>query len=77
MPELIATVNSWAWGPVMLLLLLGTGVFLSLGLRFMTIRKIPVAFRLLLDGRKGQGAGDISPFSALITSLSATIGTGN
>jgi alanine or glycine:cation symporter, AGCS family len=77
MPELIATVNSWAWGPVMLLLLLGTGVFLSLGLRFMTIRKIPVAFRLLLDGRKGQGAGDISPFSALMTSLSATIGTGN
>jgi AGCS family alanine or glycine:cation symporter len=58
-------------------LLLGTGIYLSAGLRFMTVRKIPRAFSLLLSGRKGDGAGDISPFSALMTSLSATIGTGN
>lgn len=77
MSELITTINSWAWGPIMLVLLLGTGIYLSLGLRFITIRKIPGAFRLLLSGRKGEGAGDISPFSALMTSLSATIGTGN
>ncbi|PLW66881.1 alanine/glycine:cation symporter family protein [Pseudohalioglobus lutimaris] len=77
MTELIQTVNSWAWGPVMLVLLLGTGVYLSVGLRFMTLKKIPVALRLLLQGRKGKGEGDISPFSALMTSLSATIGTGN
>ena len=77
MTEVITTINGWAWGPVMLVLLLGTGVYLSLGLRFMTVRKIPVALRLLLQGRKGHGAGDISPFSALMTSLSATIGTGN
>jgi len=61
----------------MLVLLLGTGLYLSLGLRFMTVRKIPVALRLLLQGRQGRGEGDISPFSALMTSLSATIGTGN
>jgi len=77
MSELITAINGWAWGPVMLILLLGTGIYLSLGLRFVTIRKIPQAFRLLLSGRKGEGAGDISPFSALMTSLSATIGTGN
>ena len=77
MAELITTVNSWAWGPLMLALLLGTGLYLSLGLRFMTVRKIPVALRLLLQGRSGRGEGDISPFSALMTSLSATIGTGN
>lgn len=77
MAELIQTINGWAWGPVMLVLLLGTGFYLSLGLRFMTVRKIPVALRLLLQGRKGRGDGDISPFSALMTSLSATIGTGN
>lgn len=77
MTELIQSVNSWAWGPVMLVLLLGTGVYLSVGLRFMTLKKIPVALRLLLQGRKGKGEGDISPFSALMTSLSATIGTGN
>lgn len=52
-------------------------MYLSAGLRFLTIRKIPMAFKLLLSGRKGDGKGDISPFSALMTSLSATIGTGN
>ena len=77
MTDIITTINAWVWGPVMLVLLLGTGIYLSLGLRFITIRKIPIAFRLLLSGRKGEGGGDISPFSALMTSLSATIGTGN
>ncbi|MCR9104589.1 MAG: sodium:alanine symporter family protein [Gammaproteobacteria bacterium] len=77
MQELISQVNSIAWGPAMLVLLLGTGVYLSLGLRFMTIRKIPHAVRMLMSGRRGSGAGDISPFGALMTSLSATIGTGN
>ena len=73
----IHTINAWAWGPVMLVLLLGTGLWLTIGLRAMTIRSIPRAFRLLLGGRAGEGGGDISPFSALMTALSATIGTGN
>ena len=77
MRDLIVTVNGWAWGPVMLVLLLGTGVFLTLGLRFATLRRLPRAIGLLLRGRTGSGEGDISPFSALMTSLSATIGTGN
>jgi AGCS family alanine or glycine:cation symporter len=77
MVELIQTINGWAWGPVMLVLLLGTGLYLSIGLHFMTLRKIPAALRYLLQGRQGRGEGDISPFSALMTSLSATIGTGN
>ncbi|MFO7550368.1 MAG: sodium:alanine symporter family protein [Haliea sp.] len=77
MTDVITTINSWAWGPVMLVLLLGTGLYLSIGLRFLTLRNIPRAFALLLGGREGHGKGDISPFSALMTSLSATIGTGN
>jgi AGCS family alanine or glycine:cation symporter len=77
MTEIITTVNGWAWGPVMLVLLLGTGLYLTIGLRFLTLRRIPMALRLLLQGRDGKGEGDISPFSALMTSLSATIGTGN
>lgn len=77
MSDLIVTINAWAWGPLMLLLLLGTGIYLTLGLRLITIRRIPRAFGLLLRGRVGAGGGDISPFSALMTSLSATIGTGN
>ncbi|WP_116364008.1 alanine/glycine:cation symporter family protein [Parahaliea mediterranea] len=77
MTEIIQAINAFAWGPVMLLLLLGTGIYLSIGLRFATVRRIPTALGLLLRGRKGQGEGDISPFAALMTSLSATIGTGN
>ena len=77
MTEVIQTVNGWAWGPVMLILLLGTGVYLSAGLRLLTLRRIPSAFMLLFRGRSSQGEGEISPFSALMTSLSATIGTGN
>jgi AGCS family alanine or glycine:cation symporter len=75
--ELIGSINALAWGPVMLVLLLGTGVYLTLGLGFLTLRKLPTGFGLLLRGRRGAGDGDISPFSALMTSLSATIGTGN
>lgn len=79
MSELIGTINSLAWGPYMLVLLLGTGIYLSLGLGFLTLRRLPAGFAMLLRGRRGAGAdsGDISPFSALMTSLSATIGTGN
>lgn len=77
MTDLITVINGWAWGPLMMLLLLGTGLYLSAGLRFMPVRKLHVGLRLMLQGRKGTGEGDISPFSALMTSLSATIGTGN
>ena len=65
------------WGPVMLVLLLGTGVFLTIGLRAMPWRHLIEGFRLLWRGRADQGAGDITPFQALMTALSATIGTGN
>jgi AGCS family alanine or glycine:cation symporter len=61
----------------MLFLLLGTGVFLTIGLRGMTISRIPYAFGQLLQGRKGSGDGEISPFNALMTALSSTVGTGN
>ncbi|MEL7045132.1 MAG: sodium:alanine symporter family protein [Pseudomonadota bacterium] len=77
MAELITRVNAIAWGPAMLVLLLGTGIYLTVGLRFLTLRRLPGGFAMLLRGRSGQGDGDITPFRALMTSLSATIGTGN
>ena len=77
MADLIHAINSWIWGPIMLFLILGTGIYLSLGLRFLTVRKIPAAFGMLLRGTRGAGEGEISPFGALMTALSATIGTGN
>ncbi|WP_461481734.1 alanine/glycine:cation symporter family protein [Porticoccus sp.] len=75
--SLINAVNGFIWGPVMLALILGTGLYLTLGLRGMPIRKIGYGFRQLFLGRRGSGEGDISPFNALMTSLSATVGTGN
>ena len=77
MEALVTTINGYAWGPGMLVLLLGTGIFLTFGLGFLTLRRLPQAFRLLLTGLNSQGEGDIAPFRALMTSLSATIGTGN
>ena len=74
----ISLINGFAWGVPMLVLILGTGLFLSVGLKFMSIARIPFGFRLLWKGRiPGYDAGEISPFNALMTSLSATIGTGN
>lgn len=75
--DFIHYVNGLVWGEPMLVLILGTGVFLMLGLRAMPWRRIPHAFRLLWSGRLGSGRGDISPFNALMTALAATIGTGN
>jgi AGCS family alanine or glycine:cation symporter len=77
MEEFITTVNGYAWGPAMLVLLLGTGIFLTLGLGFLSLRRLPLAFKLLFTGFSSHGSGDIPPFRALMTSLSATIGTGN
>lgn len=75
---IIGAVNGFVWGPVMLILILGTGLYLSVGLRFLPVRLIPEGFRLIWQGRKeGKEEGEISPFNALMTSLSATIGTGN
>jgi AGCS family alanine or glycine:cation symporter len=63
----------------MLVLILGTGLFLQAGLKIMPILKLGFGFKLLWKGRTppAGGKGEISPFNALMTSLSATIGTGN
>jgi len=74
----IGTLNGIVWGPIMLALILGTGLFLSVGLKFMPIRMIKEGFILVFKGRReDKKEGEISPFNALMTSLSATIGTGN
>ena len=75
--DIVGTINGVVWGPIMLALILGTGLYLSIGLAGLPLRKIGYGFRLLYQGRKGSGEGDISPFNALMTSLSATVGTGN
>jgi len=73
----ITQLNNIVWGPAMLVLILGTGIYLMLGLRLMPFRQLGYGLRTLWQGRVGRGAGDITPFNALMTSLSATVGTGN
>jgi len=71
----ITWLNSYLWGPPMLILLFGTHLFLTFRLRFLQ-RHIGTAIRLSFSGDR-QGAGDVSQFGALATALAATIGTGN
>ncbi|WP_432408939.1 alanine/glycine:cation symporter family protein [Wukongibacter sp. M2B1] len=73
---IIGKVNSFAWGGFMILFLVGTGVILTLGTRIVQFRKLGYAFKLLFS-KEHVGEGDITPFQALMTSLAATIGTGN
>jgi len=67
------------WGPVMLVFLLGTGLFLTLGLRGMTFRRVVYGLRMLWRGRRAEPGSDgqIPPFNAMSIALAATIGTGN
>ena len=74
--ELVSGLNSLVWGVPMLVLILGTGIYLTVMLNFLPWRKLAEAFRQLVAKPTGRN-GEISPFSALMTSLSATIGTGN
>ncbi len=75
--NLFNQLNGIVWGPAMLVLILGTGLFLMLGLRLMPLMRLGYGFRMLWKGRVSKEEGDITPFNALMTSLSATIGTGN
>ncbi|WP_321326013.1 sodium:alanine symporter family protein [Thiomicrorhabdus sp.] len=75
--SILSTASSLAWGPAMLVLLLGTGIFLTIRLKFLPLRHLFYAFSLLWKSRKSKEDGDISPFSALMTAMAATVGTGN
>ena len=72
-------IDGWVWGPVMLTLLVGTGLLLTIMLKGLQFRKLGYSLYLALIKRKDDDAedGDISNFEALMTALSATVGTGN
>jgi len=76
--DLLSQVSGIVWGPAMLILLVGTGLFLTIGTSFIPLRKIGYGLRMLWAGRKpSKEEGDISPFNALMTAMAATVGTGN
>jgi len=76
--QLMEQMNGIVWGPPMMVLLLGVGLFLTVGMRFISIIKIGYGFKQLFKKRTGEAEeGDVSPFAALMTALSSTVGTGN
>ncbi|WP_026394834.1 alanine/glycine:cation symporter family protein [Acetobacterium malicum] len=79
--EIISAVNNFVWGPVMLALLMGTGMFLTVRLKFKPWLNLGYALKSVFAKQdkthKDDSSGDISPFQSLMTALAATIGTGN
>ena len=77
--SVLGTIDGWVWSPVLVVLLFGTGLYLTVGLKFMTIYRLPAAVGMLFakPKKEDESEGEISPLAALFTALSATIGTGN
>ena len=73
-------VNGFVWGPVMLVLLVGTGIYLSIAVGFIQFTKIGYWWKNTIGKifKKGEaGDGEITPLQAVSTALASTVGTGN
>src|SRR3712207_2425155 len=78
--QFFTKINSLVWGAPLLILLVGTGAYLTFRLGFIQIKRLPLAFKYLFSGKDdndNKGKGDVTSFQALCTALAATIGTGN
>lgn len=79
--EILKEVNNFVWGPYMLVLLVGTGIFLTVRLKFYPWRNLVYALKSVFakpdQSQNKEHEGDITPFQSLMTALAATIGTGN
>ena len=76
MLDFLNTINGLVWGVPLLVLLMGTGVLLTVRLGLLQVVKLPMALKLIFAARN-TGSGDINSFQALCTALAATVGTGN
>lgn len=76
MLDILNAIDSFVWGPPLLVLLIGTGILLTIRLGLIQILKLPLALRLIFAA-EDKGEGDVSSFKALCTALAATVGTGN
>ena len=74
--EILNEIDSWVWGLPMLVLLVGTGILLTVRLGLIQVLKLPMALKLIFSA-ENQGEGDGNSFKALCTALAATVGTGN
>ncbi|HEU5431581.1 MAG TPA: alanine:cation symporter family protein, partial [Thermomicrobiales bacterium] len=75
--DLVQSTADWLYVPVLVILMFGTGLFLSVRLHLVQVRRLGEAVRSFFGGRGAGGAGVLSPFQAFMTALGTTIGTGN
>jgi AGCS family alanine or glycine:cation symporter len=75
--ELLGDISGFVWGMPLILLLVGTGIFLTIRLRGLQVRQLGRALRIAFSREDTRAAGDISHFKALMTALAATVGIGN
>ena len=78
--EIVNVLNGIAWGPWMLILLVGTGVYLSARVGFIQFAKFGYVMKNTMGKlfqKQTAGEGEVTPFQALATALAATVGTGN
>lgn len=76
MLDILNEIDSFVWGPPLLVLLVGTGIWLTIRLRLLQVFKLGDALKLIFSA-KNDGSGDVNSFKALCTALAATVGTGN
>ena len=76
MLEILNSIDGFIWGPPLMILLIGTGILMSVRLGLLQVMKLPKALQLIFTARS-KGEGDVSSFQALCTALAATVGTGN
>lgn len=74
---LLGDISGFVWGMPLILLLVGTGIFLTIRLRGLQVRQLGRALRIAFSREDTRAAGDISHFKALMTALAATVGIGN
>lgn len=72
-----SALNELLWGPVLILAILGIGIYLTIGTRFVQITKLPYVLKETLVRKKRGLEGDITPFQALNVALAGTVGVGN
>ena len=78
--KIVTAVDDFAWGPIILVLLVGTGVYLSTRVGWIQFRKFGYAMRNTLGKifhKEKAGEGEVTPFQAMTTALAGTVGTGN
>ncbi len=77
MLDILKQIDDIVWGTPLLVLLIGTGIYLTIGLGVIQVRKLNLSFKYMFDKDDDKGQGDVSSFAALCTALASTIGTGN